>query len=140
MVTGLHHITLSVADLDRAFVFYTDILGLKPVALWYKGAYLAAGDLWLCLTLEVDLSDRPLNPTYDHIAFSVSDADFEPLYSRLTDAGAPRWQENHSEGDSLYFLDPDGHKLEIHTTGLQSRIEALKKSPPKDFVLFAPAN
>lgn len=137
---GLNHLTLSVADLDRAFVFYTDVLGLRPVARWYRGAYLAAGDLWLCLTLEVDLSDRPLNPTYDHIAFSVSDADFQPLCSRLTDAGALRWQENRSEGDSLYFLDPDGHKLEIHTTGLVSRIEGLKKSPPKDLVLFAPPN
>jgi hypothetical protein len=24
------------------------------------------------------------------------------------------WQDNHSEGPSLYFLDPDGHELEIH--------------------------
>jgi hypothetical protein len=110
------------------------------VARWYRGAYLAAGDLWLCLTLEADLSDRPLNPTYDHIAFSVSEPDFRPLCSRLIDAGAPRWQENHSEGDSLYFIDPDGHKLEIHTTGLRSRIEALKRRPPKELVLFDPAN
>jgi glutathione S-transferase fosA5 len=140
MITGLNHLTLSVADLDRALVFYTDVLGLKPVARWYGGAYLAAGDLWFCLALEVNLSDRPLNLTYEHIAFSVSEADFQPLRSRLTDTGAPRWQENHSEGGSLYFLDPDGHKLEIHTTGLKSRIEALKKSPSKDLVLFAPAN
>ena len=71
MVTGLNHVTLSVVDLDRAFRFYSEALGLRPVARWYKGAYFTAGDSWICLTLESDLSERSLNPTYDHIAFTV---------------------------------------------------------------------
>ncbi|MBN9616021.1 MAG: glutathione transferase [Acidobacteriales bacterium 59-55] len=136
MVTGLNHVTLSVVDLDRAFRFYSENLGLRPAARWYKGAYLTAGDFWICLTLESDLSERPLNLTYDHIAFTVSASDYQTLCSRLIDAGAQQWQENHSEGDSFYFLDPDGHKLEIHVTGLQSRIETLKRTPPRELVLF----
>ena len=136
MVTGLNHVTLSVADLDRAFGFYTNILGLQPVARWYKGAHLAAGDLWLCLSLEADIPKRPQNPAYDHIALSVSERDFQPLSARIIDAGAKLWQENHSEGDSLYFLDPDGHKLEIHVTNLKNRLEALKQHPPKELDLF----
>jgi catechol 2,3-dioxygenase-like lactoylglutathione lyase family enzyme len=136
MVTGLNHVTLSVVDLDRAFRFYSETLGLRPVARWYKGAYLAAGDFWVCLTLESELTERPLNPTYDHIAFTVSVSDYQTLCSRLTDAGAQEWQENHSEGDSFYFLDPDGHKLEIHVTDLESRIEALRRMPPRELVLF----
>jgi glutathione S-transferase fosA5 len=139
MVTGLNHVTLSVADLDRAFRFYTEALGMRPVARWYKGAYLAAGDLWLCLTLE---SDRPsrLSSTYDHIAFSASESDFHPLCSRLMSAGAQLWQENRSEGDSLYFLDPDGHKLEVHVSDLRSRIESLRRDPPANLVLFETAD
>ncbi|MCC2644778.1 MAG: fosA, partial [Burkholderiales bacterium] len=36
---------------------------------------------------------------------------------------------NYSEGESLYFLDPDGHKLEIHIGSWQSRIENKKQDP-----------
>lgn len=136
MVTGLNHITLSVADLDRAFRFYSESLGLRPVARWYKGAHLAAGEIWVCLTLESELTNRPTNPTYDHIAFTVSDSDYQTLCARLTDAAVQQWQENHSEGDSFYFLDPDGHKLEIHVSDLERRLESLRRTPPRELVLF----
>lgn len=138
MVTGLNHVTFSVANLDRAFRFYSETLELRPMARWYKGAYLTAGDFWICLTLESELAERPLNPTYDHIAFTVSAPDYQALRARLTEAGAQQWQENHSEGDSFYFLDPDGHKLEIHVTDLASRMEALRRTPPRELVLFQP--
>jgi glutathione S-transferase fosA5 len=138
MVTGLNHVTLSVVDLDRAFRFYRETLGLRPVARWYRGAYLTAGDFWICLTLESDLSERTLNSTYDHVAFTVLASDYQALCARLVDAGAQQWQENHSEGDSFYFLDPDGHKLEIHVTDLESRLAVLRQTPPKELVLFQP--
>jgi hypothetical protein len=58
------------------------------------------------------------------------------MVTRILEAGAVCWQENHSPGDSFYFLDPDGHKLEIHVATLAERIEALKSVPPRDLVLF----
>ena len=90
------------------------------------------------MTLESDLSERTLNPTYDHIAFTVSASDYQALCARLIDAGAQQWQENHSEGDSFYFVDPDGHKLEIHVADLESRLAALRRTPPRELVLFQP--
>jgi glutathione S-transferase fosA5 len=136
MVTGLNHVTISAADLDRAFRFYSEVLGLRPIARWYTGAYLTAGDFWICLTLESELADRPLSPTYDHIGFTVSPSDYQRLCLRLIDAGAQQWQENQSEGDSFYFLDPDGHKLEIHVGDLASRMETLRQTPPRELVIF----
>jgi len=136
MVLGLNHVTLSVSDLERAFRFYREVLGMRPVARWYKGAYLTAGDLWLCLNLETELGERVPNPAYDHMAFSVAASDFEVMRRRLIDAGAGSWHENRSEGDSHYFLDPDGHKVEIHVGNLESRVASLKAKPPRELILF----
>ena len=39
------------------------------------------------------------------------------------------WQDNWTEGDSLYVTDPNGHKLEIHSSDLAARIAAAKENP-----------
>lgn len=49
---------------------------------------------------------------------------------RLLEAGASIWRENETEGASLYFLDPDGPKLELHVSDLTSRLAADRESPP----------
>jgi catechol 2,3-dioxygenase-like lactoylglutathione lyase family enzyme len=43
LVTGINHITLAVSDLNRSFHFYANVVGLKPVAKWERGAYFLAG-------------------------------------------------------------------------------------------------
>ncbi|WP_432448056.1 VOC family protein [Aliiroseovarius marinus] len=120
MITGVNHITLAVNDLPRSIWFYTDILGGTLRADWPRGAYLELGELWLCLTL----SDAPIAPRndYTHIALTCSEADF-PRLSELIANHAELWQDNSSEGASLYFRDPDGHKLELHTGTLASRLD-----------------
>ncbi len=45
-------------------------------------------------------------------------------------------QDNSSEGDSLYILDPDGHKLELHVGDLESRLASMKAEPFDDMKLF----
>src|SRR5439155_8141327 len=127
MITGINHLTISVRDVDRSFRFYVDTLGLKPLARSPRGAYLVAGDLWLCLTLERTRSSAL--PEYSHIAFTVPAPRFNDAAERICGSGARIWQDNRSEGASLYFLDPDGHKLEIHAGDWQSRLAAMKKDP-----------
>lgn len=134
MITGINHITLSVSDLDRAFVFYTQVLGCQPVARWRRGAYLLAGDLWLCLYLDWQVRKGAL-PEYTHIALSVAEHDFQKIERQISDV-ATIWQQNSSEGRSLYFLDPDGHKLEVHTGDLNTRIETVKAQPYEEMEFF----
>lgn len=135
LITGINHITLSVSDLARSFEFYTEVVGLKPVARWARGAYLVAGDHWVCLSLEPGARRGP-QPESTHIAFSVPAADHTECAERVLAHGVSVWKENQSEGPSLYFLDPDGHKLELHAGDLKSRLAALEEQPYEGLEFF----
>ena len=125
MLKGLNHITIAVSDLERSLDFYINALGFKGHVKWKQGAYLSLGDLWLCLSV-----DKPDEKTdYSHIAFSISQQDFTDFSHKLIQLDIAQWKENKSEGESLYLLDPDGHKLEIHSGDLYSRLESIKHQP-----------
>lgn len=127
MITGVNHITLSVTNLNRSWSFYIEILGAKPLCRWHKGAYLELGGIWLCLSLKPEFKSNPY-PDYTHIAWSVEPDSFIQLSDKIIASGTHIFQDNQSEGASLYFNDPDGHKLEIHIGGWQSRIAYKKQS------------
>jgi catechol 2,3-dioxygenase-like lactoylglutathione lyase family enzyme len=133
-ITGLNHITLAVTDLDRSLAFYRDTLGCTVRALWTDGAYLQAGGVWLCLSRDDAMRSAP-RPDYTHLAFSVAEGDFAALSERLT-AECPIWKKNRSEGASTYFLDPDGHKLELHIGSLQTRLDHYLAHPEKGVRVF----
>jgi glutathione S-transferase fosA5 len=128
-VTGINHVTLAVSQVDRSLTFYRDLLGFQVRAVWPKGAYLEAGSLWLCLSVDEQTRSAP-HPDYSHIAFTVDEADFLHLSARLV-AESRIWKQDSSEGASTYFLDPDGHKLEIHVGSLQSRLRHYRENPSK---------
>lgn len=127
MITGLNHLTLAVSDLDRSVAFYRDILGATPRAAGDGMAYLSLGALWLCLEVSDEVSPASGGT---HYAFTASGPAFETL-SRRVRAAAPLWKENRSEGASVYFLDPDGHRLELHDGDLESRLAHYRAHPEK---------
>jgi catechol 2,3-dioxygenase-like lactoylglutathione lyase family enzyme len=127
VITSMNHITLAVRDIERACAFYRDVLGLTPLAKWNNGAYFLVGHneqgFWFCL--NVDEKHQP-NPGYTHYAFSVDQENFELMSAKIIRSGAQVFKDNTSPGNSLYFLDPDGHKLEIHVGNWRTRIAAKK--------------
>ncbi|MCX7290512.1 fosfomycin resistance glutathione transferase [Janthinobacterium sp.] len=133
MLTGLNHLTLSVRELARSVAFYRDTLGLRLHARWDRGAYLSAGELWLCLSLDAGAASGA-GGSYTHYAFSISQQDFPAFAARLRTARVPEWQQNGSAGDSLYFLDPDGHRLEAHAGSLAQRLAACRAAPYQGMV------
>ncbi|BEO85899.1 fosfomycin resistance glutathione transferase [Serratia marcescens] len=135
MLTGLNHLTLAVSDLDRSFDFYRHLLGFTPHARWQGGAYLSLGTLWLCLSLD-EARTQPRARDYTHYAFSVAPEHIERVSERLRQSGAEEWKSNRSEGESLYFLDPDGHQLEIHAGDLASRLAACREKPYQGMVFY----
>ena len=121
-ITGLNHLTLAVSDIDRSVAFYSELLGFSVRMRGPSSAYLEAGTLWLALVLHPGV-DRDRFQEYSHVAFSVAPTKLPLLADKLTVAGVARWQEpDHS--DSFYFLDPDGHKLELHSGDIHSRLAA----------------
>jgi catechol 2,3-dioxygenase-like lactoylglutathione lyase family enzyme len=126
-VQGLNHLTLAVTDLSRSIAFYRDLLGFELRAEWSDGAYLEAGSLWLCLSLDPKASAANRSD-YTHYAFAVAGEDFESLCERVR-GQAVEWKDNRSEGASLYFLDPDGHRLELHLGDLSSRLAHYRADP-----------
>lgn len=135
MITGLNHITLAIRDLARSIEFYRDVLGLRLAAVWDTGAYLAAGELWLCLSLDDQKAGGP-GVDYTHYAFSISRSNFMLFTERVRRQGVKEWKDNKSEGDSVYFLDPDGHKLEAHVGSLSTRLARCRLRPYAGMEIF----
>ena len=50
------------------------------------------------------------------------------LQAKLKQAGVEQWKQNTSEGDSVYVLDPNGHRIELHCGTLATRLAALETS------------
>lgn len=141
MLQALNHLTLAVSHLPTSIAFWRDLLGLRLHAEWDTGAYLTCGDLWLCLSYD-DARQYvpPQNSDYTHYAFSVVPEHFDTLVQTLTAANVTVWKANKSEGASFYFLDPDGHKLELHVGDLAARLAACREKPYAGMIFTADDN
>lgn len=74
------------------------------------------------------MEGEPLTaPTYNHIAFQISETDFESYRSKVIASGAevrPERSRIDGEGKSLYFYDFDNHLFELHTGTLEERLKS----------------
>ncbi|MEV5438484.1 VOC family protein [Streptomyces sp. NPDC052682] len=114
-----HTIVLS-RDREKSAHFLADILGLE--AGEPSGVFLpvttANGVTLDFLTVDGDIPVQ-------HYAFLVSEAEFDAALARLVERGVPVQADPHGRypgrinrndgGRGVYFLDPDGHGLEIIT-------------------------
>jgi glutathione S-transferase fosA5 len=80
--------------------------------------------------------DRLRASDYTHIAFSVSPESLHQCRQNINQLNLQLWQENTSEGDSLYILDPDNHQLELHVGNWQTRLMATKQNPYEDMIFY----
>lgn len=126
-VGGVNHVTIATSDLERSLAFYTDILGCRLLARWPRGAYLLAGDLWVALVQGMDETRHP--DDYSHIAFDATPAQLAQVTARADAAGVGRWQDNWTEGDSIYLHDPSGRRIEVHSTSLLDRLIHATQQP-----------
>ena len=125
MINGINHITISVKNIDTAFLFYKNILKLKPVMKSNRSAYFYAGKVWLAL----DQQDHYIvSENYSHICFNISKEQYNKFIEKIKQNKINEWQKNISEGDSLYILDDSGNKLEIHCSTFKQIIKHGKEN------------
>ena len=134
-IAGLNHLNLAVSNLEVSFNFYSQKLNFQSLAKWKRGAYFLIGDFWFTLSFNPDRPPK-VGSDYTHYAFSISQANLNYYRQNIERLNLKLWQENTSEGDSLYILDPDNHKLELHVGDWQTRLEAVKKNPYEDMVFY----
>jgi glyoxylase I family protein len=130
----IHHLRLTVTDLDRSRRFYTSLLGFEvavesppaddPAAaetfkILFGGVVMVRGSLLMGLRPVAPARDR-FNPDrvgLDHLSFSVdSRADLERAVQLLDEAGVTHGQITSLPSfgiDVLSFEDPDGVQLEL---------------------------
>ena len=131
LVKGLNHITFSVSDLDVSLTFYQQVFDATLLLRAEGMAYLDLRGLWIALNVQEDISRREIRQSYTHLAFTVNAEDMEQMEDRLRQLhvpirpGRPR---SAGEAHSLYFTDPDGYLLEVHSGDLAARLAAYKEA------------
>lgn len=134
MIKGISHITLIVKDLESMTNFLCHIFdaqeiyssGEKQFSLSREKFFLI-NDVWLCIMEGDSLTQQ----TYNHIAFQISESDFDLYVSRVKAAGVeirPERPRIEGEARSIYFYDFDNHLFELHTGTLQTRLASYDKT------------
>ena len=117
-VTGLDHVVLNVADVERSLAFYCDELGLAPerVEEWRRGEILFPSVRVDAHTI-IDLLAVPrTGENADHLCLVVEPVDLEAVKAsgrfEVVDGPATRFGAR-GNGTSLYVKDPDGNTVEL---------------------------
>ena len=121
-VLGIDHAAISVKNLETSLKFYTEVLGLKISQREYQkpGAeyFLDCGQSLIGL-IQGDpagekhfLQDAGLGG--NHVSFRVPVRDFDVAVAELKQKNVKiTFEKKRERSWSVYFLDPDGNKLEI---------------------------
>ena len=118
---GVHHVALICSDVERTVRFYDGLLGFPLIEMFenrdYRGSTHFFFDVGAGNTLAFfDLPGVEIGPYAEvfgglqHLAISISQEEWEAARDRLDAAGIPY---QHVSGTSLYFLGPDGERLEL---------------------------
>lgn len=122
---GVHHLRLTVTDVDRTVAFYTSLLGFKKLLDLNPGAFLSNGSVGLGIGPFPDPASAIKSDRFsenrvglDHLSFTVPSRKVLEDAVRLLDARGVPHSEVRDLGEAfgiaiLIFRDPDNIQLEL---------------------------
>lgn len=129
MTITLNHTIVPARDKNASATFLAGILGLAVGEPAGPFVPLRVGESLTLDFADVDFADRGVTTVAPHhYAFQVDDDEFDRIFERIVSAGLTYYAEPHEPhhygevntrrgGRSVYFDDPDGHIMEVLTTG-----------------------
>ncbi len=128
---GLDHIAISVKDLERSLKFYTEVLGLKVTEREHSKPgieyFLDCGTALIGLIQGESSGEKHLLQDGglggNHVSFRVHSRDFDAAVEDVRKRNIPiTFLKKREKSWSLYFLDPDGNKLEVTAWPLEDGV------------------
>ncbi len=115
------HVVLGVRDPQRSIKFYTEALGMECVTFLddehFQMAFFSFGERDHDIAVVKVPDDQPVRSSgLAHTALEIDggEPELRELYERLKRCGATvEFAADHVLTKSVYFLDPDGNRLEL---------------------------
>ena len=129
-ITGIHHVSVTVTDLERSVPWYSEVLGLTKLMEEHhpdgQGYAIVLGkpDWSMCVGLHAHPTNEgetfaESRTGLDHVGFLVSNrAELDAWQSRLADLEVTHSPITDRDGFAvLVFRDPDNIQLEFMSMG-----------------------
>ena len=120
MAVQLNHTIVWCTDQGRSAAFLAEMLGRPPAR---RFLHFLVVDMDNGVSLDFYENDSEISA--QHYAFLVTDEEFDQVFARLGERGLQHWADpgrqrpgetyRHNGGRGFYFVDPDGHLLEVMT-------------------------
>ncbi len=120
MISGIDHLVLCVADMDRSVQWYGEHLGMQAERLeQWRAKEVAFVSLRINDGTLLDLIEtEPTGVNVDHVAFVTDRQNFDAFvasHGPVIEMGPAQLFGAKGNGDGVYVRDPDGHRVEVRT-------------------------
>ncbi|HEX4978695.1 MAG TPA: VOC family protein [Acidimicrobiales bacterium] len=122
MAVELNHHIVHARDAEASAAFFAELLGLDAPTYFGHFVVVQADN---GVSLDFMTTDDPTYLVPNHYAFLVGEEEFDAIFGRIEERGLEYWADpgrnqpgrinDHDGGRGVYWIDPDGHLLEIIT-------------------------
>ena len=110
--SGIDHIVLHVADVQRSKAFYTERLGMEVYRENDRQVFLHAGTQGVALFKRGEGDPVSSGGDLNHLALGVAGGTYDSLKGEL-EANGVKVSGRPGDDHCIYFNDPDGHRLQL---------------------------